>query len=150
SQNTSFTSVVDRGVDSSGKVNVVTDTSNPPSVGSIMTMTISGDTSTIGNSGDLFNMEPATVVAANNNLAAWRPDIFELVSAKVNINLNDGNGTVDHNDFLNWTFGGIGAASSRSYVVTYKFRVTGTMASNLTVSPVQFLTSGGQVKHSDV
>lgn len=144
---TSFSEVADRGVDSANKVNVVTETSNPPGIGAIVTMTVTGETGTIG-SQNLFNMQPATVVSPNNNLQAWPANVFELVSAKVNIDL-DGTGASDHADFLTWTFTDPSSAN-RSYIITYKFRVIGTTSANVTVTPVQFIASGTLIKHSDV
>jgi hypothetical protein len=135
------------------KVNIATNTSNPPGIGAIMTMTVSGDTGTVGSGETLdpdssfFQMGPATVVTGTAGTTAWRPDIFQLLTAKVNIDLADGAGLIDHNDFLKWHF--TGSPSDRPYVITYTFRIIGTTTANVNPSPVQNISSGTQTKHTD-
>lgn len=149
-----YTRVISAIQAAANKVNVGTVTSNPPGLGATMTMTVSGDTGTIG-SGEVldpdspfFQMGPATVVTGAAGISGWRPDVFELTTAKVMIDLADGAGFVDHYDFLKWKF--TGTPSNRPYVIVYTFRIVGTTSSNINPSPVQNISSGTQTKHTDL
>lgn len=136
------------------KVDVSTVTSNPPGIGATMTMTVSGDTGTVG-SGEVtdpdspfIQMGPSVVVNGASGITGWRPDVFELTTAKIAIDLADGAGYTEHFDYLKWQF--TGTPADRPYVITYTFRVTGTTASSVTPSPVQNISSGTQTKHTDL
>lgn len=136
------------------KVNISTVTSNPPGLGAVMTMTVSGDTGTIG-SGEVLDpdspfiqMGPSVVVNGASGISGWRPDVFELTTAKILVDLNDGAGLVEHFDYLKWQF--TGTPADRPYVITYTFRVTGTTTSSVTPSPVQNISSGTQTKHTSL
>lgn len=137
---------------SANKVDTSTETSNPPGLGAIMTMTVKGHTGTIG-SGEsfdprVFQMSPATVVTGTPTIGAWPANVYELETVKVNIDLNDGAGVVDHLDFLHWQF--TGTPGDRPYTIVYTFRIVGTTAANTSVSPVQYISSGTQTKHTDM
>jgi len=149
----SYTRVISAIQAAANKVDIATNTSNPPGLGALMTMTVTGQTGTVG-SGEVldpdspfFQMGPATVVIGGAGTTPWRPDIFQLLTAKVKIDLNDGAGFVDHFDNLKWTF--TGGVSDRPYIVTYTFRIVGTTTANVNPSPVQNISSGTQTKHTD-
>ena len=146
---------------SANKVTVSTETSNPPSLGAIMRMTVSGNTGTVGNGSaadpKLFQMTPAAIVATQGTCPvvgatrcwnAWRPDVFELRTASVNFSLN-GAAAADNNEFLHWTFGA-SAPNSQNYTVTYEFRIISTSISAISASPIQYISSGTQTKHTDL
>jgi hypothetical protein len=148
-----YTRVISAIQAAANKVDIATNTSNPPGLGAQMTMKVKGETGSVG-SGEVldadsafFQMGPATVVTTAGGTTAWRPDVFQMLTAKVNIDLNDGAGQVDHFDFLKWHF--TGTPSDRPYTITYTFRIIGTTTANVNPSPVQNISSGTQTKHTD-
>lgn len=135
------------------KVTIATATSNPPGIGAVMTMTVSGDTGTIG-SGEVTDPDspfiqigPATVINGASGISSWRPDVFDLISAKVQIDLGDGAGFAFHYDYLKWQFAPA-ATADRPYVIVYQFRIKGTTTAVTNPSPVQNISSGTQTKHT--
>lgn len=117
------------------KINTVVSGPTPPELGGIMTLTVTGDTGTIGSAGK-FAFTPASFVD-------WAADKYQLVSAQAV--LTGGNtGTYDNVLYLS----GLGS-STTSYTITYKFVATGTTIAPTTVSPVSQISSGTQIKHND-
>jgi fimbrial isopeptide formation D2 family protein/uncharacterized repeat protein (TIGR01451 family) len=139
-----YTAVTNVTQATANKVNTATSFSNPPDIGAVMTMTVTGATGTIG-SNNYFDMTPAAVV---NGPSAWAPNAFELLSAKINIDL-DGSGAVDHTDKLDWTFTDPSSAN-RDYTITYVFKVLGSAPAVISTTPIQDISSGTQIKHTDM
>lgn len=108
---------------------------NPPQLGGIMTMTLTGDTGVLGGAG-IFAATPAA-------LAAWRPDIFELQSTQ--IVMTGGNTRTDNNTLY---LSGLNSPTT-AYTVNYNFRIKGITAANTTVYPVNYINSGTQIKHTN-
>ena len=107
---------------------------NPAELGGIVVMTVSGDTGTIG-AGRILSFSPAAYLN-------WRADAYELISTRITLT-GGNNGTL--NDQL-YAF----AASSgdTSYEAVYTFRAVSTTAAPTVVSPIAFISSGDNVKHT--
>ncbi len=144
-----FTSVTNTTQAAANQVNVATATSNPPGLGATMTLTVSGDTGTIGAGSAAdpggFDMTPAAVVTGTS---AWSPGAYRLLSAVLNINLTGG-GATNHSDFLHYTITDPSSAT-RPYTITYTFVIVGTTSSNTAVTPIQYIASGTQIKHTNM
>lgn len=139
--------VVDDIAASANKVHTSVATSNPPYLGGPMTITVTGETGTIG-AAQIFAMTPAVS-------AAWPAKSFQLTD----VNLKFWGGTTCPD-----TTGGVpGTAptifddklvvttpvgTNSCYQVLYSFVATDTTSSNTTVQPVNHISSGTQVKHT--
>ncbi|MEO6468378.1 MAG: hypothetical protein ABIP21_04700, partial [Acidimicrobiia bacterium] len=145
----SFTSVTATTQAAANKVTVASATSNPPGLGAIMTMTVSGDTGTIGSGSAAdprgWDMTPAAVASGTS---AWAPGAYRLTAAKVNIDL-DGTGAKDWPDYLHRMFTDP-TSSARTYTITYTFVIVGTTSANTALTPIQYIASGTQIKHTDM
>lgn len=129
-------------------VNVIVSGPNPATLGGIITMTVDGDTGTIGcvnppstctgsAAGPMY-FTPAT-------FTNWRADAFELVGS--NVTLSGGNaGSYDNTLYIN----SVPSSSDTHYVATYYFRAVGTTGVTTTLSPVSYIASGTQIKHTSL
>lgn len=121
-------------------VNVIFSGPNPGVLGGIVTMTVQGDTGTIGNApgpNGPLSFTPAAYTT-------WRADAYELIGT--NITLSGGNsGSFDNTLYLATLSGG----SNTTYSATYYFRATSTTATATSLSPVGYMASGTQIKHTD-
>ncbi|GFE57585.1 DUF11 domain-containing protein [Geobacter sp. AOG1] len=129
-------------------VNVIVSGPNPATLGGIITMTVDGDTGTIGcvnppstctgsAAGPMY-FTPAT-------FSNWRADAFELVGS--NVTLSGGNsGSYDNTLYIN----SVPSSSDTHYVATYYFRAVGTTGVTTTLSPVSYIASGTQIKHTSL
>ena len=116
------------------KVTTVITGPNPAELGGIVTMTVSGDTGTVGAS-RILSFSPAAYLN-------WRADAYELTSAT--ITLSGGNNLV-----LNDQLFAIAASTTDStYEAIYKFRAVTTTLAPTAVSPIGFISSGANVKHT--
>ncbi|MCK4704375.1 MAG: DUF11 domain-containing protein, partial [Gammaproteobacteria bacterium] len=147
---TIFTTTIDDGViqASANSVNAIWADINPSVLGATTTLTVDGDTGTIGcvnppstcsgSSKGPITFSPAT-------FTDWKADAYELVGS--NIVLSDGNsGTYDNTLYIDQ----LPSNSSTHYVVTYYFRPVSTTASTTTLSPVSYIASGTQIKHTNL
>ena len=145
----SYTSVTNTTQAAANKVTVATATSNPPGLGAIMTMTVTGDTGTIGSGSASdpkgFDMTPAAVATG---ASAWTPGAYRLLSASLKVDLTGG-GATNHADLLHYTFTDP-SSSSRTYTATYQFMIVGTTSVNTAMTPIQEIASGTQIKHTDM
>ena len=145
----SFTSVTGTTQAAANKVTVATATSNPPGLGAVMTMTVQGDTGTIGGGPAAdpkgWDMTPAAVASG---ASAWTPGAFRLTGVNLNIDL-DGTGAKNWSDYLHRTFTDA-SSSARTYTITYTFVIVGTTSANTGVTPIQYIASGTQIKHTDM
>ena len=116
------------------KVTTVVSGPNPAELGGIVTMTVSGESGTVG-AGRIASFSPAAYLN-------WRADAYELVGAT--ITLSGGNNVV-LNDRL---FTILPAAADSTYEAVYTFRAVMTTAAPTSVSPIGFLSSGNNVKHT--
>jgi uncharacterized repeat protein (TIGR01451 family) len=116
------------------KVDTVVTGPTPPELGGIVTMTVSGDTGTIGGAG-IMAFSPAAYLN-------WRPEAFELLSSEITFS---GGNTGTYRDQL------LIIASSSSatlYVATYRFRAVNMTTAPTVVSPIGHINSGTQIKHT--
>ncbi|MEZ5408932.1 MAG: Ig-like domain-containing protein [Acidimicrobiales bacterium] len=126
---------------SANKVDSVVSGPNPAEVGGIVTITVTGDTGLVGDGPGThpdglgsFKGNPATD-------AAWPADAYQLVDASITF---DTSGTFDHTLVVT----GLNS-TSQQYTATYTFVAVGTTATPTSVTPVNYIASGTQIKHTD-
>ena len=116
------------------KVTTVVTGPNPAELGGIVTMTVSGDTGTIGAAG-ILSFSPAAYLN-------WRADAYELISTTVSVS---GGNNLLLNDQL-YTIAPSSADST--YVAVYTFRAVSTTLAPTAVSPIGYISSGNNTKHT--
>lgn len=118
------------------KVTAVVAGPNPPELGGIMTITVTGDTGTIANAG-IFAPTPAS-------FANWPANAYKLVGTQ--ITLTRGN-TGTFNNILYKS--GLNSQDT-SYTIVYTFVAAGATTGPTSVTPVTQINSGGtNIKHND-
>jgi uncharacterized repeat protein (TIGR01451 family)/fimbrial isopeptide formation D2 family protein len=117
------------------KVTTVVAGPNPPELGGIMTITVTGDTGTIGNAG-IFAPTPASY-------ANWPANAYKLVGTQ--ITLTGGNTGTFNNILYKSGLNG----STTSYQIVYTFVAAGATTAPTSVTPVTQISSGTQIKHND-
>ncbi|HXS78019.1 MAG TPA: FG-GAP-like repeat-containing protein [Terracidiphilus sp.] len=120
------------------KVTTVTTSSNDPILGSIITVTVTGSTGTIG-SAKLFYASPQTTFD-------FSADVFRLYSTSVTFS---GANTGTYSDQLLIPTAAFSSTADTSYVFVSTYLVGGMTAVSTPVSPVAFISSGTQIKHTD-
>lgn len=130
--NFAFTSVDSTIEAAANKVTSTLAGPNPAVIGGTMVMTVKGDTGTIGTD-KILNFTPASYLN-------WRADVYELVSSK--FTLPDASVVTDQ--LYIRPYGGAGGA----YTLEYTFRAVGSSTAPTSVSPVGYISSGAQVKHT--
>ncbi|WP_189115042.1 beta strand repeat-containing protein [Pilimelia terevasa] len=115
------------------KVTSVT-SSSTPQLGGRLTITVVGDTGTIGAAGK-FTATPASY-------ASWPANAYRLTGSRITMT---GGNTGVHTDVL--YLSGLNS-SSTDYTAEFTFAVVGTTASTTAVSPMTHISSGTQVKHT--
>ena len=117
------------------KVTAVVAGPNPPELGGIMTITVTGDTGTIGNAG-IFAPTPAS-------FADWPANSYKLVGTQ--ITFTGGNtGT-----FTNILYKAGLNGQTTNYQIVYTFVAVGATTAPTSVTPVTQISSGTQIKHND-
>jgi len=106
----------------------------PPVLGGLVTMTVTGETGSIGGS-NILHYTPA----AEDD---WPADTYVLV--ETSITLTGGNTGV-YTDSLHIVVTG---SSNTAYTAVYKFRAEGSASGPTQVSPVGYIASGSQIKHT--
>ncbi|HEX7104366.1 MAG TPA: OmpA family protein [Acidothermaceae bacterium] len=112
-----------------------------PHLGSTVSVTVEGQTGTLGNAtGDPygFYMTPAAY-------ATWPAGAFRLTHTQVLISMDGASAPSTTADVLHLA---LTNNTDRSYIATYTFTVTGTTASSTSLSPIQEIASGQQIKHT--
>ncbi len=135
--NFAFTSVADTIAASANKVTTTVATPNPPSVGGIVTITVTGHTGTIG-AAKVLAFSPATY-------SNWRADALQLVTTSITFS---GGNTGTYNDTLLVPPAGLGS-SDTDYTSVFNFRIVNTTGTSVPVSPIGYISSGTQIKHTD-
>jgi uncharacterized repeat protein (TIGR01451 family) len=128
--------VLDTTAASANKVTSVVASSNNPVLGTIVTVTTTGNTGTIGSS-NIFYYSPATYFD-------WQASSFRLFSTSITFALT--NQTIN-NQLLVPAASIPASASDYTEVATYL--VQGSTLTPTPVSPVAFIGSGTQIKHTD-
>ena len=119
----------------SNTVTTVVSGPNPPGLGGLVTITVSGKTGVIGAA-----LRLAFTAAAFPN---WPANKLEMIGSS--ITLSGGNsGTFTDTLLITAT-----SSTDTNYVATYIFRATGTTTAPTTISPVAYISSGTQIKHTD-
>ncbi|MDT8453410.1 MAG: hypothetical protein RQ936_11875, partial [Gammaproteobacteria bacterium] len=143
-----FTTVIDDGVieAQSNKVVAIWADINPSVLGATTTLTVDGDTGTIGcvnppstctgSEGGPLAFNPAT-------FTDWRADAYELVATSIVLS-GDNSGTYDNLLYLD----SLASSADTHYNAIYYFRPVSTTASTTTLSPVSYIASGTQIKHT--
>jgi len=120
------------------KVTIVISGPNPATLGGTMTMTVSGETGAIG-AAKVFSFTPATYLG-------WAANSYELYQAT--ITLSGANSGTFTNQLL-IPPGAITSTANTTYEAVYLFRAVNFTGGPTAVSPVAFISSGAQVKHTD-
>jgi hypothetical protein len=128
-----FTEVRESISAAANKISVIVAGPTPPIIGGILTITVDGNSGTIGSEG-IMSFSPA-------GFLDWTADSFELISTE--ITLSGGNNDV-LNDQLFYT-----AVNSRNtvYHAVYTFKVVGITLNPTLASPVATISSGNRLKH---
>jgi uncharacterized repeat protein (TIGR01451 family) len=130
----SHTSVDDTLQAAANKVNSVVSTA--AYIGGTLSITVKGDTGTIG-AGGFFNYTPASV-------STWPASCYRLRGTSMT--LTDGNtGT-----YTNGLYASGLNSSATSYTQVYNFLVTCVTNTSTAITPLNNIISGGQVKHTAV
>jgi uncharacterized repeat protein (TIGR01451 family) len=108
---------------------------NPPGLGGIVTVTVTGHSGTIG-SQNLLSYTPASELS-------WTANNYQLITSSVVLT---GGNTGTYNDQL--FISGLPSTSDTNYTVTYSFRATGVSAAPQIVTPMVFIASGTNIKHT--
>ncbi|HJV66566.1 MAG TPA: hypothetical protein VJ550_12585 [Geomonas sp.] len=128
------------------QVNVIISGPNPAQVGGLVTMTVDGDTGTVGcvnppsacsgSAGGPLEFSPAT-------FSGWRADSFQMIGS--NITLSGGSsGSWDNVLYLD----SVPASATSHYLATFYFRAMAPTGTTTTLSPVSYIASGTQMKHT--
>ncbi len=150
---TSFSTTIDDGViqANSNSVNSIWADINPSVLGATTTLTVDGDTGTIGcvnppsacSSGGGGTKGPLTFNPAT--FTNWRADSYELVATSIVLSVGN-SGTYNNVLYID----NVASGSNTHYVATYYFRPVSTTSSTTTLSPVSYLASGTQIKHTSL
>ena len=135
-QNFSINSVQSTINANANKVTTVVSGPNPPQVGGIVTITVTGQTGTIG-APPVLAFSPATDVS-------WPAMVFEMISTQITLSGSPNAGVIT--DSLIFT---PGSSSSTDYVAVYTLRAAGSTAAPTFVTPIGYFASGANVKHTD-
>ena len=133
--NATFTMTVQETIQAlANKVQTVVTGPTPPELGGIVTMTVTGDSGTIGGAG-VMSFSPASYTT-------WRPDAFEMISSE--IVLTGGNSGTYRDQLL------VIAPNNTAtpYVATFRFRAISMTTAPTVVSPIGYISSGNQIKHT--
>lgn len=131
-----FTDVEDTIQANANKITTTVSGPNPPGLGGIVTVQVTGHSGTIG-SQNLLSFTPATEMD-------WVANNYQLISTSVV--LTGGNtGTYTDRLFIS----GLSSSSDTDYVVTYSFRATGVSSAPQRVTPMVFIASGTNIKHTE-
>ncbi len=126
---------------SANKVDTVVAGPSPAQIGGLVTITVTGQTGQVGQGPPthpdgvgVFKGNPATD-------PAWPANAYQMVDASTTF---DTSGTYDHTLLVTGLDG-----TSQNYTAVYTFMATATTATPTAVSPVNYIASGTQTKHTD-
>src|SRR5262245_24407982 len=137
SRDFSFTSVQDTIKANSNKVTSVVVSPSTPTVGRTFAITVTGQTGTIG-SADVLDFTPAAY-------SSWQAGSFQLIGST--ITFSSGN-TGTFTNTLAIPPASITSTADSNYTAVYTFQVVGLTATPAAVSPVAYISSGTNVKHT--
>jgi uncharacterized repeat protein (TIGR01451 family) len=136
----SLQSVQDTIKASANKVNTVVAGPNPAELGGIMTMTVTGNTGTVGAGPPGHPDGTGVFVATPATDLAWPANAYQLIDTRINFSSS---GT--YNDTLVVS----GLSGAQNYTAVYTFVAVGTTVAPTSVTPVNYIASGTQIKHTD-
>ncbi|HEX4786243.1 MAG TPA: Ig-like domain repeat protein [Candidatus Sulfotelmatobacter sp.] len=122
----------------SNTVSTVVTSSNDPDLGTLLMVTVTGSTGTIG-SAKVFYETPEAYVD-------FPADVFKLYSTSVTFS---GGNTGTYTNQLLIPPSAFTSTSSTAYSFVATYIVVGMKANTTAVSPVAFISSGNQIKHTD-
>lgn len=127
---------------SANKVTNITVSGAAPKLGAQFTVTVTGNTGTIGSgiTGDSESLWMSPAVAET-----WPAGVFRLVGTSLTISPNGTAPAQTYTDTLRVAALG---SSARDYTARYTFQAVGFSATSTTLKPVQEISSGTQVKHT--
>jgi uncharacterized repeat protein (TIGR01451 family) len=108
---------------------------NPPGLGGIMILTVEGETGIVGAAG-IFAASPASFLG-------WEADAFRLTDVEMVMTGSPNAGT--YRDSMFWV---LPSTQNTSYIITYTFVVTGVTTQPTLSGPVNYISSGAQIKHT--
>src|SRR5262249_44137029 len=138
SQDFSFTSVQSTIKASANKVTSVVVSPSTPTVGGTFTITVTGQTGTIG-AANVLDFTPAAY-------SSWQAGSFQLIGSTITFS---GGNTGTFTNTLAIPPGSIPPTADSNYIAVYTFQVVGPTATPAAVSPVAYISSGTNVKHTD-
>ncbi|MFM8311569.1 MAG: hypothetical protein ACKOAZ_06680 [Ilumatobacteraceae bacterium] len=139
-----YTQVVDTIAARANKVtSVSTDSSAEATIGDEVTVTVTGQTGTLGAgpSYDLGALNYTPTALASFPAESWR-----LVSTELDISPDGSSAVETFTDQLRLADSASGP--NRNYTARYTFRAVGPAASTALVVPIQYIASGTQIKHT--
>lgn len=145
-----FTGTIDDGVIQANPntVQVIFSGPNPAQLGGIITLTIEGDTGTIG----CVN-PPSTCSGAQGGplvftpaaYSNWKADAYELIATNILLTGNSANaGSYDNQLYID----SVPSSGTTHYLGTYLFRAVTSTSTSTTLSPIANIASGTQIKHT--
>ncbi len=120
---------------SANKITSATVSPNPGQLGGEIVVTSTGDAGTVGAAG-VFAMTPAS-------LANWPANSYQLVKTEFTVNSGPSTGTYTDTLFR------IVDKTTATYSIKYTFLATATTSSNTSLSPINEISSGNPIKHTD-
>lgn len=148
---TGFTIVIDDDVIEANPntVNAIWADINPSILGATTTLTVDGDTGTIGcavpSSCDTTGTGAGPMAFNPATFTDWRADAYELVASKIIMSVGN-NITYDNQLYID----SVPSSSDTHYNAIYYFRPVATTESTTTLSPVSYITSGKPIKHTNL
>ncbi len=124
---------------------------NPSELGGILTMFVNGTTGTIGSANE-FIATPATFgnTSSYNSFTAaqtWHPESYELIDVQMIFNFGITDVTVHDTLYVNASSPQPPVAGP--YRIIYTFKATGATTGPSNISPVNNISSGTQIKHTN-
>lgn len=119
------------------KVNSISVSNPAVNVGATFTVTVTGETGTIGD-GKVVAFTPASY-------SNWRADVFQLTSTSVVLS---GANTGTFTNTLAIPSNALASKANTNYVATYTFKAVAPLASAVKFSPIAYISSGQNVKHT--
>lgn len=138
-----FTRVAETIKAAANKVSAI-QTTTVSTIGSTLTVTVQGSTGTIGAGNDV---DGSMMWFSPAGRSSWPTGALRLESTRVQLY---GNGNRLVGTYDNQLRIGTASGSKYSYTATYTFRIIGSSATAASVLPIAQISSGTQIKHTDL
>ncbi|GAA1901975.1 hypothetical protein [Lapillicoccus jejuensis] len=129
--------------DTTGDGVAVTLSTATPRLGGSISVSVEGSTGTVGSG---TTADPNGLYMTPTALPSWPAGAFRLTGTSLLISPD---GSAPAQTYTNLLHLGSLGSSSRSYVATYTFTITGTTSTGSQLYPLQQIASGTQIKHTD-